>query len=69
MQHRGVVTAALVYDDVPIIDVFRRVTDDVVVGAADIRGESAPLLFVLRRSPQSPAAEAWTPAGGDAAMG
>jgi len=69
VQHRGVVTAALVYDDVPIIDVFRRVTDDVVVGAADIRGESAPLLFVLRRSPQSPAAEAWTPAGGDAAMG
>jgi len=54
MEHRaiehGVVTAALVYDDVPVIDLFRRVTADLVVGAADIRGHAAPLLFVLRRA-------------------
>jgi hypothetical protein len=50
VEHRGVVTAALVYDAVPIVDAFRRVTPDLLLGAADIRGERAPLLFVLRRS-------------------
>jgi Domain of unknown function (DUF4334) len=49
VEHRGTLTAALVYDRVPIVDAFRRVTDDLVVGAADIRGQRAPLLFVLRR--------------------
>ncbi len=48
--HRGTPTAALVYDRVPIVDAFRRVTDDLLVGAADIRGQDAPLLFVLRRA-------------------
>ena len=43
------VTAALVYDSVPIIDVFRRVNDDVRLGAMDMRGLPAPFLFVLRR--------------------
>ncbi|WNB86663.1 GXWXG domain-containing protein [Cellulomonas sp. ATA003] len=50
VEHRGTVTAALVYDDVPIVDAFRRVTPDLVVGAADIRGQSGSLLFVLRRA-------------------
>jgi len=49
VAHRGVVTAALVYDSVPVIDVFRRVSDDVCLGAMDMRGLPAPFLFVLRR--------------------
>ena len=49
VTHRGVVTAAMVYDSLPIIDVFRRVSDDVRLGAMDMRGLPAPFLFVLRR--------------------
>jgi hypothetical protein len=49
ITHRGVVTAAMVYDSLPIIDVFRRVSDDVRLGAMDMRGLPAPFLFVLRR--------------------
>jgi hypothetical protein len=49
VTHRGVVTAAMVYDGLPIIDVFRRVGDDVRLGAMDMRGLPSPFLFVLRR--------------------
>lgn len=56
VEHRGTVTAALVYDSLPVIDAFRRVTDDLVLGAADVRGHDVPLLFVLRRAGRSPGA-------------
>jgi hypothetical protein len=49
IAHRGVVTAALVYDTLPVIDVFRKVSEDVRLGAMDLRGLPAPFLFVLRR--------------------
>jgi hypothetical protein len=49
VTHRGVVTAAMVYDALPVIDVFRRVSDDVRLGAMDMRGLPAPFLFLLRR--------------------
>jgi hypothetical protein len=49
VTHRGVVTAAMVYDALPVIDVFRRVSDDVRLGAMDMRGLPSPFLFVLRR--------------------
>jgi hypothetical protein len=49
ITHRGVVTAAMVYDSLPIIDVFRKVSEDVRLGAMDLRGLPAPFLFVLRR--------------------
>ena len=49
ITHRGVVTAAMVYDALPIIDVFRKVSDDVRLGAMDMRGLPSPFLFVLRR--------------------
>jgi hypothetical protein len=49
ISHRGVVTAALVYDTLPVIDFFRKVSEDVRLGAMDLRGLPAPFLFVLRR--------------------
>jgi hypothetical protein len=49
VTHRGVVTAAMVYDALPIIDVFRRVDDDVRLGAMDMRGLPAPFFFLLER--------------------
>jgi hypothetical protein len=49
VTHRGVATAALLYDALPIVDVFRRIDDDVVLGLMDMRGLEAPFAFVLRR--------------------
>ena len=49
MEHRGVVTAAMVYDALPIIDVFRRVTADQVLGLMDMRGLREPFFFLLDR--------------------
>ncbi len=49
VEHRGVATAAMVYDALPIIDVFRRVGPDVVLGAMDMRGLPAPFFYLLER--------------------
>lgn len=51
VEHRGVSTAAMVYDALPIIDVFRRIGPDVVLGAMDMRGLPAPFFFLLEREP------------------
>ena len=49
VRHRGVDTAAMIYDALPVIDVFRRVGDDVLIGAMDMRGLAAPFFFLLHR--------------------
>ena len=49
VEHRGVVTAAMVYDSLPIIDVFRRVSGTAVLGLMDLRGLPDPFFFLLRR--------------------
>lgn len=49
VEHRGVVTATMVYDKHPIFDHFRRVDDRTLLGYMDRKGEDAPLMFVLRR--------------------
>ena len=49
VEHRGVQTAAMVYDALPIIDVFRRIGTDVVIGAMDMRGLPSPFFFLLER--------------------
>jgi hypothetical protein len=47
--YRGVVTATMCYDALPINDVFRMLDNDTVVGAMDLRGLQMPFMFVLRR--------------------
>lgn len=47
----GVASAAMVYDGRPIIDHFRRVSPDVVMGAMEAKGEAAVLYFHLTREP------------------
>jgi hypothetical protein len=47
--HRGVPTAALVYDRLPVVDVFRAVTPDVLLGLMDARGLTDPFAFLLER--------------------
>ncbi|RBY98180.1 DUF4334 domain-containing protein [Blastococcus sp. TF02-8] len=49
VEHRGVQTAAMVYDALPIIDVFRRVSSRTVLGLMDLRGLPDPFFFVLHR--------------------
>jgi len=46
---RGQLGAAMVYDDVPVIDVFRRVDANTVLGLMDMKGLERPFFFVLRR--------------------
>lgn len=52
VEFRGVVTAAMVYDHLPIIDLFRRVDADTLMGVMDLR-DSAPYVFVLQRDTPS----------------
>ncbi|WP_183093976.1 DUF4334 domain-containing protein [Nocardioides stalactiti] len=47
VEYRGVVTAGMVYDHLPIIDFFRRVDDDTLLGVMDLRG-STPYVFILQ---------------------
>lgn len=49
IEHRGVSSAAMVYDRLPIIDVFRRLDEERLLGLMDARGLEPPLFFVLRR--------------------
>lgn len=48
VEHRGVVSAAMVYDHLPIIDHFRAVDDDTLLGVMDMRG-APPYFFILSR--------------------
>ena len=48
LTHRGVVSATMVYDHLPINDVFRRVDASTLIGLMDMRGMSPPFFFVLQ---------------------
>lgn len=50
ISHRGTVSAAMVYDDLPIIDHFRWL-GDALLGSMDQRGARRPLFFLLERDP------------------
>ena len=50
VEHRGRVSAAMVYDRLPIHDCFRRLDDDTVLGLMDQKGARQPFFFVLRRA-------------------
>jgi len=49
LEHRGKISAAMIYDHLPIIDVFRRVDEHTLLGVMDMRGMAQPYFFVLRR--------------------
>jgi hypothetical protein len=49
LAHRGVVTAAMIYDHLPIIDIFKRVDDTTLLGWMDLRRQRQPYFFVLER--------------------
>lgn len=45
----GVESAAMVYDDQPIVDYFRRIDEERLMGAMTIRGEEPVYFFELER--------------------
>jgi len=45
----GKVQACLIYDKQPMMDYFRRVTEDLVVGLADMKGKPLDFFFWLER--------------------
>jgi hypothetical protein len=49
--YRGQSSATMIYDQLPILDVFRRIDADTVLGVMDRKGMTAPFFFVLRRDP------------------
>ncbi len=49
MEHRGVVSAAMIYDSKPIIDHFRRIDADRLLGLMDLRPTPQPFFFLLER--------------------
>ncbi len=50
IEYRGVTTATMIYDDLPIHDVFRRLDAERVIGLMDKRGEEErPFFFVLSK--------------------
>jgi hypothetical protein len=53
-RFRDVDTATMIYDQLPINDVFRQIDDETVLGAMDLRGIRAPYFFVLRRDESLP---------------
>lgn len=48
-RYRGVDTATMIYDQLPINDVFRKVDERTVIGSMDLRGSTKPYFFMLRR--------------------
>jgi hypothetical protein len=49
MEHRGQVSATMVYDYLPINDSFRKVDENTVFGIMDFKKSSQPFFFVLKR--------------------
>ncbi|MGZ6778303.1 MAG: DUF4334 domain-containing protein [Mycobacterium sp.] len=49
MRYRGVDTATMIYDQLPVNDVFRRLDERTVIGAMDLRGSTKPYFFMLTR--------------------
>ncbi|MFM7676911.1 MAG: DUF4334 domain-containing protein [Synechococcus sp.] len=49
VEFRGVVSAAMLYDNLPIIDGFRRIDADRVLGLMDEKGVADPYVFLLER--------------------
>jgi hypothetical protein len=48
-DYRGRSSATMIYDAKPINDIFRRVSDDTVLGVMDRRGDTDLCFFILRR--------------------
>jgi len=56
IEHRGIVSAAMIYDQLGICDVFRKLDENTVLGVMDLKGEhQLGYFFVLERVVKSSA--------------
>ena len=53
MEHRQKISATMIYDNLPIHDIFRKVDDNTVLGLMDFKGMQQPFFFVLNRATQT----------------
>ncbi|HEX2213425.1 MAG TPA: DUF4334 domain-containing protein [Mycobacterium sp.] len=53
-RYRGVDSATMIYDQLPASDVFRRLDENTMLGAMDLRGLSSPYFFALQRDDSLP---------------
>ncbi len=49
MEYRQKVSATMIYDNLPINDIFRKIDDNTVLGLMDFKGVPQPFFFVLKR--------------------
>jgi len=49
LEYRGKVSAAMIYDTLPVIDAFRLVDHDTLFGVMEMRGMDKPFIFRLHR--------------------
>ena len=49
MEYRQKISATMIYDRLPIHDIFRKVNDSTVLGLMDFKGMEQPFFFVLNR--------------------
>ena len=49
MEYRGKVSATMIYDYLPINDVFRKIDENTLLGLMDFKGMPQPFFFVLKR--------------------
>lgn len=47
--YRGKSSATMVYDQLPINDIFRKIDENAVFGVMDLKGMKQPFFFLLRR--------------------
>lgn len=48
-EYRGKISATMIYDQLPINDVFRKLDDNTVMGIMDLKGMKDPFFFKLKR--------------------
>lgn len=51
VDYRGRISATMIYDAWPVMDTFRRIDDQTVMGLMDLKGMAQPFFFLLRREP------------------
>lgn len=49
VEYRGKYSASMIYDNKPIIDIFRKVDNDKVLGLMDLKGMKQPFFFILQK--------------------
>lgn len=49
MEHRGKISATMIYDHLPINDVFRKVDENTLLGLMDYKESVQPFFFTLQR--------------------